>query len=423
MLLRKSYPVLYPSPQSELQPDARPSNGKNQASSTAVGLDIGTTKICVIAGQFDVDSNLSVLGVGSTPNGGMRRGAVVDIDHTAEAIRRALELVQEQAHVPIREVTVGIAGDFITSIDAEAMIEIPNPNRGVTRHDIQRVINRARSRVERRDLEILHTAIKEFAVDRQDGIKNPLRLSGSQLEVHVHLVMCQQGPMNNIIKSVNQSGLRVGEIVLESMASALCLLTDEEKEEGVMLVDIGGGTTDVAVFCGGALHFTAEIPIGGDLITQDIVKILQIYNYDAENLKKHYGSADPSIVETGAMVDLTAPDNRGRVRRPQQLLAEVIEARVEQIFLKVNEKVEKSLSEDVPVHHCVLTGGTALMKGITSVAERILSVPVEVGTPRRIRGLSASLPNPIYATAIGLVMWGLTYSTQRKWYRRWLEGL
>ena len=372
------------------------------------GFDIGTTKVCAIIGEALPDGSISILGLGTSPSRGMRRGVVTDIDHTVSAIQKAFRRAYELAHVAPHEIYVGIAGDHISGIDAEAMVEVANPSVGIDERDCRSVIKKALQLTMPPDVEILHHVVREFVVNGNGGITNPLGLFGSRLQVRAHVITGSVAAANNLCRCVKKAGLKTSSLVLESLASSLAILSDHERELGVVMIDVGGGTTDIAILADGALQHTAEIGRGGDIITQDVATMLRCSLHEAENLKKKFGHANPLSIDGDEHVDLPSPLKGGhRVSYPRRELAEIIEARVEDIFFAVKKVIQRSGSRDRIYGGVVLTGGTALLEGITGVAERILEFPARIGMPHGLRGLGKTVNSPIYSTGVGLIQWAV----------------
>lgn len=373
-----------------------------------LGLDIGTTKVCAIIAQALPDGAISIMGLGSSPSRGMRRGVVTDIDHTVHAIHEAYSRAHELAHVAPNEVYIGIAGDHISGIDVEAIVEVQNPSIGVDERDCRSVIRKAGEISMPADVEVLHHVVREFIVNGNRGIHNPIGLFGHRLEVRSHVITSSIAAANNLTRCVKKSGLRTTGIVLESLASSLAVLSEREKELGVILIDIGGGTTDIAIFADGALQYTCEIARGGDALTQDIAIVLRCSPHDAENMKKKFGQANPLTVDLEEKVDMPDPVKPGeRVSYNRRELAEIIEARIEEIFLGAKKVINQSGHKDRIYSGVILTGGTALLEGIGEVAERILEYPTRVGRPENLRGLGEVVGTPIYSTGVGLIKWAV----------------
>lgn len=378
------------------------------------GLDIGTTKICAIIGEVEPRTNvIKVLGLGTTPSKGLKRGIVIDIDDTVDSIRLAVSKAEEQAQVHVRDVFVGIAGEHISSFNTSVMVEVSNPPRGVTRADIDRVIEKAKQLTAPFDREIIHFIPQDFICDDQPGIRNPLGISCSKLEVRVHLVVAAITAAQNLTRCVQRAGLRVRGLLLQSLASSLSVLTEEEKDVGILLIDIGGGTTDIALFYNGCVRFSATVPFAGDNITIDIKRGLLLPTYDAENIKKKYGCALASTVDPEETFEIKTRLNNKLQKINRRRLTEIIQSRLEEIFLLTKEKLEKA---EVPslehgqinqvISGVVLTGGSALLEGISELAERIFELPVRIGVPQGLKGISSAVASPIYATGIGLIIYG-----------------
>ncbi|MBI3736209.1 cell division protein FtsA [Candidatus Sumerlaeota bacterium] len=373
-----------------------------------MGLDIGTTKVCAIIADVDAEGGVTVLGLGSSPSRGMRRGMVTDINHTVSAIEKAYLHAYELARATPSEIYVGIAGDHISGINAEAIVEVAHPNVGIDERDCRNVIKRALQISMPPDVEILYNVVREFIVNGNGGIQNPKGLFGSKLEVKMHVVTGSVTAGSNIARCVKKAGLRTSGVVLEAIASSQAILTQRERELGVVMIDIGGGTCDLAIFSEGTLHYTAEIAHGGDVITHDIAQVMRCSPHEAENLKKKFGHANPLTIDVDEHVDLPNPLNGGRrISYKRRELAEIIEARVEDIFFDVKKVIQRSGYKDRIYAGVVLTGGTALLEGIGEVAERILDFPTRTGMPQGLRGLSEVVSSPIYSTGVGLIKWAI----------------
>jgi cell division protein FtsA len=377
------------------------------------GLDIGTTKICAIVGQIDEDGQLTVLGVGSNPSLGLKKGMVIDIDSTVDSIKKAAHKAQQMAGVDLKDVFVGIAGGHITSHNSRGVIEVQNPMRGVTEMDRKRVLDKARDVTLPRDTEIIHAIPQEYVCDGQAGIKNPVGMSCSTLEARVHLIIAQVASASNIIKCITHAGLQTRDILLESLASSLAILSENEKDLGVLLIDIGGGTSDVAVFTGGNVKYSGVIPLGGDNITNDIAYGLKISRYDAENVKKKFACGIVDMIDPNEVVEVSDVLKGARTNARRSFLCEISEARLEQIFMMAKQMVEATPVGKKIYAGTVLTGGTALMPGIAELAERIFDMPAKVGVPQGLKGMSGVVSSPIYSTAIGLVIYGLTHESEK----------
>ncbi|PLX89654.1 MAG: cell division protein FtsA [Desulfuromonas sp.] len=368
-----------------------------------VGLDIGTTKICCIVGN-KTDDELEIVGFGSSPSKGLRKGVVINIESTVSAIEKAVREAELMAGCEIKSVFAGIAGGHIKGLNSQGVIAIKN--REVSNEDLKRVIDAAKAIAIPMDREVLHILPQEFIIDDQDGIREPLGMSGVRLEAKVHIVTGAVASAQNIIKSCNRAGTDVADIVLEQLASSEAVLSADEKELGVALVDIGGGTADIAIFSEGAIKHTSVLSIGGDHLTNDIAVGLRTPMAEAEKIKQAYGCCLTSMV--GKDENIEVPSVGGREPRilSRQLLAEILEPRVEEIFSLVNREIVKSGYEDLIASGVVITGGSAILPGMPELAEQIFNLPVRRGVPLDIGGLKDVVASPIYATGVGLVKYG-----------------
>lgn len=369
-----------------------------------VALDIGTSKIVTIVAEIKPEGTLEVVGVGMHESSGMKKGMVVNIDATVAAIQRSLEEAELMADCKIREVYTGIAGSHIRGANANGMVKIKDKE--VTVIDIDRVIETASSISLPTDQQILHILEQEFSIDGQEGIKKPLGMSGMRLEVEIHIVTGAVAAVQNILKCVHRSGLEVGEMVLQPLASSKSVLADDEKDLGVCLVDIGGGTTDVAIFTGGAIRHTAVIPIAGDQITNDIAMALRTPTKDAEDIKIKYGCALRQLADESP-IEVPGVGERGARMLSRQTLAEVIEPRVEELYSLIQQELRRSGFEDLLSSGIVVTGGSSAMQGMVELGEEIFHMPVRLGLPRYVSGLSEIVKTPRFATGIGLLLYGL----------------
>ncbi len=368
-----------------------------------VGLDIGTTKICAIVGNLTEDG-IDIVGIGSSPSHGLRKGVVINIDSTVQSIRKAIEEAELMAGCEIKTVFAGIAGGHIKGINSQGVIAIKN--REVSPEDVKRVIEAAKAIAIPMDREVIHILPQEFIIDDQDGIREPLGMSGVRLEAKVHIVTGAAASAQNIVKSCNRAGLDVSDIVLEQLASSEAVLSPEEKELGVALVDIGGGTTDVAIFIDGAIKHTAVLSLGGHQITNDIAVGLRTPMAEAEKIKHKYGCCLASLVGKDETIEVPSVGGRKPRILSRQLLAEILEPRVEEIFTLVNREIVKSGYEDMIASGVVITGGSTILDGMPELAEQIFNLPVRRGTPQKIGGLVDVVNSPVYATGVGLVIYG-----------------
>lgn len=368
-----------------------------------VGLDIGTTKICAIVGNV-TEEGIDIVGIGTSPSRGLRKGVVINIESTVASIKKAVEEAELMAGCEIKSVYAGIAGGHIKGINSHGIIAIKN--REVSSEDVKRVIDAAKAIAIPMDREVIHILPQEFIIDDQDGIREPLGMSGVRLEARVHIVTGAVASAQNIIKSCNRAGLDVADIVLEQLASSEAVLAPDEKELGVALVDIGGGTTDIAIFVDGAIKHTAVLSLGGNHLTNDIAVGLRTPMNEAEKIKQKYGCCMSSMV--GKEETIEVPSVGGRKPRilSRQLLAEILEPRVEEIFTLVNREIVKSGYEDLIASGVVITGGSTILQGMPELAEQVFNLPVRRGVPQNIGGLVDVVNSPVYATGVGLVVYG-----------------
>ncbi|MBE0501298.1 MAG: cell division protein FtsA [Desulfuromonadales bacterium] len=368
-----------------------------------VGLDIGTTKICAIVGNL-TPNGLDIVGIGTSPSKGLRKGVVINIESTVEAIRTALQEAELMAGCEIKSVFVGIAGGHIKGFNSQGVIAIKN--REVTRDDVRRVIDAAKAIAIPMDREVIHILPQEFIIDDQDGIKEPLGMSGVRLESKVHIVTGAVASAQNIVKSCNRAGVDVADIVLEQLASAEAVLTADEKDLGVVLIDIGGGTTDIAIYVDGAIKHTAVLSLGGNHLTNDVAVGLRTPVGEAEKIKQKYGCCLTSMVSREETIEVPSVGGREPRILSRQLLSEILEPRVEEIFTLVNREIVRSGYEDLIASGGVITGGTTILSGMPELAEQVFNLPVRRGVPIDIGGLTDVVSSPIHATGVGLVKYG-----------------
>ena len=368
-----------------------------------VGLDIGTTKICCIVGNM-TEEGLEVVGIGTSRSKGLRKGVVINIESTVAAIEKAIREAELMAGCEIKSVFAGIAGGHIRGLNSQGVIAIKN--REVTSDDLQRVIDAAKAIAIPMDREVMHILPQEFIIDDQDGIREPLGMSGVRLEAKVHIVTGAVASAQNIIKSCNRAGTDVADIVLEQLASSEAVLSSDEKDLGVALVDIGGGTADIAIFSEGAIKHTSVLSIGGDHLTNDIAVGLRTPMAEAEKIKQAYGCCLTSMVGKDETIEVPSVGGREARILSRQLLAEILEPRVEEIFTLVNREITKSGYGDLIASGIVITGGSAILPGMPELAEQIFNLPVRRGKPLDIGGLTDVVNSPIYATGVGLVKYG-----------------
>ncbi len=368
-----------------------------------VGLDIGTTKICTVIGER-VGDRVNIVGIGMSSSTGLRKGVVVNIEHTVRSIKKSLEEAEQMSGCEIRSVYTGIAGSHIMGFDSHGVIPIRGDE--VTKSDIERVIDAAKAVAIPLDREVIHILPQEFIVDDQTGIEDPLGMSGVRLEVKVHIVTGAVSSAQNIIRSCHKAGLDVADIVLEPLASAYAVLNDEEKEIGVALVDIGGGTTDLAIFCNDSIKHISILSLGGTNLTSDIAFGLRTPTAAAEEIKKRYGCALTDLVEDNEIIDVPSVGGRPPRRLSRRVLAEICEPRMEEILALVDQELEKSGYKSMIGAGVVLTGGSSLIEGIVELGEQIFGLPVRIGYPIGIGGIKDVVMSPKYATAVGLLIYG-----------------
>ncbi|ARU58688.1 cell division protein [Oleiphilus messinensis] len=369
-----------------------------------VGLDIGTSKVVAIVGQKTPEGDINIVGIGSHPSKGLKRGVVVNIETTVQSIQRAIEEAELMAGCRIHSVYAGIAGSHIRSMNSHGIVAIRD--REVLQADIDRVIDAAQAVAIPADQKILHIIPQEYVIDNQEGIKEPLGMSGVRLEAKVHLVTCAVNAAQNIEKCVRKCNLDVDDIILEQLASSYAVLTDDEKELGVCLVDIGGGTTDIAIFTGGSIRHTAVIPIAGDQVTNDIAMALRTPTQNAEEIKIKYACALTQLAGAEETIKVPSVGERPPRDLSRQALAEVVEPRYEELFTLIQSELRRSGYEELVAAGIVLTGGTSKMEGVVELAEEIFHMPVRLASPQGVTGLADVVNNPMYSTGVGLLIYG-----------------
>lgn len=380
-------------------------------SNSIVALDIGTSKVVALVAEMDADGNLDIIGIGSHKSTGLRRGVVVDIESTVQSIQRAVEAAELLAGRQIHSVYVGISGSHIRSLNSHGGAAIRD--REVHQTDIERAIDMAQAVAIPADQKILHILPQDYIIDNQEGVRAPLGMSGVRLEAKVHLVTCAVNALQNIEKCIRRCGLEVDGVILEQLASSYAVLTEDEKELGVCLVDIGGGTTDIAVFTDGTIKHTAVIPIAGDQVTNDIAMALRTPTPFAEELKIKYACALTQLAHTDENINVPSVGEKITRNLSRQALAEVVEPRYDELFTLVQAELRRSGFEDLIAAGIVLTGGTSKIEGAVELAEEIFHMPVRVGAPVNIQGrYSDVVRNPIYATGVGLLHYGMKQQRQ-----------
>ena len=384
---------------------------KKSEKNLIVGLDIGTSKVVAIVGEVMPEGSIEVIGIGSHPSRGLKKGVVVNIESTVHSIQRAIEEAELMAGCQIHSVYAGIAGSHIRSLNSHGIVAIKDKE--VTAADVERVIDAARAVAIPADQKILHILPQEFLVDNQEGIREPVGMSGVRLEAKVHMVTGAVSAAQNIIKCVRRCGLEVDDIILEQLASSYSALTEDEKELGICMVDIGGGTTDIAVFTEGAIRHTAVIPIAGDQVTNDIAVALRTPTQFAEENKIKYACALTQMASADESIEVPSVGDRPPRRLARHTLAEVVEPRYEELLSLVQAELRRSGFEDLVAAGIVLTGGSSKIEGLVELAEEVFHMPVRLGVPQYVTGLVDVVRNPIFATGVGLLLFGHHNRDQR----------
>jgi cell division protein FtsA len=369
-----------------------------------VGLDIGTSKVVAIVGEINEMDEIEVVGIGMHPSRGLKKGVVVNIESTVQSIQKAIEEAELMAGCDIHSVYAGIAGSHIRSLNSHGIVAIQEKE--VSLNDVDRVIDAARAVAIPADQKILHILPQEFLIDSQEGILDPIGMSGIRMEAKVHMVTGAESASQNITKCIQKCGLEVDDIVLEQLASSYAVLTEDEKELGSCLVDIGGGTTDIAVFQGGAIQHTAVIPIAGDQVTNDIAVSMRTPTQYAEDIKIKYACALSQLANPDETIEVPSVGDRPPRRLARQTLAEIVEPRFEELFSLIRNELRRSGFEESIPAGIVITGGSAKMEGAVELAEEVFHVPVRLGSPQYIEGLADVVRNPIHATGVGLLIYG-----------------
>lgn len=375
---------------------------KKPENNLLVGLDIGTTKVVALVGEVNAEGKIQIIGVGQHPSRGLKRGIVVNIDATMQSIKRAIEDAERMAGCEIHSTFTGIAGSHIRSLNSHGIVAIRDHE--VTQGDIERVIDAAKAVAIPADQKILHILPQEFLIDSQEGVRDPIGMSGIRLEAKVHIVTGSVSAAQNIVKCIERCGLIVSDIVLQQLASSMAVLTDDEKELGVCLVDIGGGTTDIAIFTEGAIRHSAVIPIAGDQVTNDIAIALRTPTKFAEEIKVKHACALSSLTAGEEVIEIPNPAQRQKRQVAKKHLSEVVEARYEELFSLVAAEIRRCGFDDLIAAGIVLTGGASKVDGILELAEEIFKMPVRLGAPSNIGGMADILHNPIYSTGVGLLL-------------------
>ncbi|ETR72543.1 MAG: Cell division protein ftsA [Candidatus Magnetoglobus multicellularis str. Araruama] len=380
-----------------------------------VGLDIGTTKICAVVGEV-TNEGIHIIGTGTHPSVGLRKGVIVNIESTVDSIKKAIEDAEIMAGCEISNVYAGIAGAHMQGFNSHGIIAIKGSE--ITQSDVQRVIEAARAVAIPMDREVIHVLPQEFIVDDQPGIQNPVGMAGVRLEVKIHIVTGAVTAVQNIVRCANRASLEINDIVLESLASGESVLMPEEKELGVALIDIGGGTTDMAIFSGKNIKHTSVIPLGGTNLTNDLAYGLRTSLTDAESIKTKHGSCIRNKVSPDDMVDISGVGGSHRGRQvPRAVLCEIIEPRMEELFALVNREVYRAGMERLIVSGYVMTGGASLLDGVAEFGEMLMEQPIRIGKPKGIKGLTDVVNNPMYATGVGLILHGASKKRKPRKFR------
>ncbi|MFC1569645.1 cell division protein FtsA [bacterium] len=380
-----------------------------QSEGIVTGLDIGTSKIAVVVGEINDEGGVQILGAGISPSQGLKQGVIVNLEEAIESIRKAVHEAQLTAGLSIKDVIVGISGDHVRSINSRGVVAVSRSDREIDKSDIARVIEAARAIALPSDQEVLHVLPQEFILDNRKGIKTPIGLSGVRLEAEVHIVTGATSATKNIIRCVDKAGLRVLGRVLESLASSEAVLSEDEKELGVVMVDLGGGTTDLAMFFEGTVRHTSIIGLGGQNVTNDIALGLRTPIEHAEIIKRKYGCANKNFVNADDYFLARGIGGRDETEVSREMLCSIIQPRMEEIFSLVAKEIKRSAFGDKMGAGVVLTGGASLLKGSTELAKEILGMPIKIGFPQSITGLVESVSSPEFATGVGLVISGFEF--------------
>lgn len=381
--------------------------------SLIVGLDIGTSKVTALVGEYAPDEPIEVIGIGTHDSRGMRRGVVVDIDSTVQSIQRAVEEAELMAGCEVRSVYASISGSHVQCLNSNGVVPVRDGE--VTQGDLDRVLEAAKAVAIPADQRILHALAREYVLDNsQEDIKNPVGMTGVRLEVHAHLITCAQSAAQNITKCVQRCGLQVDELIVSSLASSTAVLTNDERELGVVLVDMGAGTTDLAVFVQGSICHTANLPVAGDKVTEDIAHILRTPTPHAEDIKVKYACALAQLARAEESIQVESVGDRPPRRMPRHALAQAVQARYEEIFELVQAELRRSGFEQRVRSGMVLTGGAAKMEGVVELAEEMLQMPVRIGIPQHVNGLREIVGNPVHATGVGLLLMGSRIEAPRR---------
>jgi cell division protein FtsA len=373
---------------------------------TIVGIDVGTTKVCTLVGEVGDDEVIRVVGVGTVPSRGVRKGVIVNVNEATQAIQASVEKAERISGYDIERAHVSLAGAHVTSLNSRGVVAVQRGERGITPEDVDRALDAARAIAIPHDREVVHIVPRGYTVDGQEGIRDPVGMVGFRLEVEAHIITGAVSSIHNLIKCVEDAGVGVDELVLDPLASGEAVLADTEREMGVVLVDVGGGTTDIAVFIEGSIWHTTILAVGGNHLTNDIAVVMKMPNAAAEEAKIQFGHAFSEAVDPAEMIQVMTFGDNVPVKVSRREMAQVIEARVEEIFSLVMQEIKRSGYDGLLPAGVVLTGGTAQLRGIRELGRQVLKLPVRVGGPSDLLGLTDSIMSPAYATSVGLIRWG-----------------
>jgi cell division protein FtsA len=373
---------------------------------TIVGIDVGTTKVCTLVGEVSDDGVVRIVGVGTVPSRGVRKGVIVNVNEATQAIQASVEKAERVSGYDIERAHVSLAGAHVTSLNSRGVVAVQRGERGVTPEDVDRALDAARAIAIPHDREVVHIVPRGYTVDGQEGIRDPVGMVGFRLEVEAHIITGAVSSIHNLIKCVEDAGVGVDELVLDPLASGEAVLADTEREMGVVLVDIGGGTTDIAVFIEGSIWHTTILAVGGHHLTNDIAVVMKMPAAAAEEAKIQFGHAVPEEVDPAEMMQVVTFGDNAPVKVSRREMAQVVEARVEEIFSLVLQEIKRSGYDGLLPAGVVLTGGTAQLRGIRELGRQVLKLPVRVGGPSDLMGLTDSIMSPAFATSVGLIRWG-----------------
>ena len=394
---------------------------KQQRNELLVGLDIGTSQVTAVVGSVDEDKNITIVGYGRSPSKGLKRGAVVNIDATVQAIRAAVEAAEVMAGCQVNSVYTSMADASVQGLNSAGMV--PVQDKEVTVSDLKRVIDAAKTFALSDEQQIMHVLPQEFIIDKQNKIREPLGMSGVRLEAKVHMIMGTKTAIENVAKCVKRCGLQVNDVILSQLAASYSVLTEEEKELGVCLINIGAGTTSVALFHNGSIHYTMVLPIAGDQVTNDLAIALRLPTQVAEKIKVDHGCAQVHAADPNYDIQISALGNCPAQTLTQLALAEVIEPRYEELFEIIRNSLQQQQFERVARAGIVITGGGALIPGVAEIAQRVFEQPVRVGAGQNVRGLSDVVDNPLYATGVGLLMYAQQQQVKNSYMKAPPKGI